>query len=131
MVRADLAATALPWFECAESIFSVARKFDGSCDNHAGGGNRFHHFFSEEHRVDHRSGESFKICDIFFVLEKTCTVGMCTSFLDPENSMDRLKWTGFGLQVYTMEEYMLLSAVLYVAAAVKRISGNFCPPSFG
>ena len=34
----------------------------------------------------------------------------------------RLNWTGLGLQVYTVEEYMEFSALLHVAVALKRAS---------
>ena len=41
-------------------------------------------FSPEEHRVDFRSGGSFKICDILFVFVITMQCELCTSFLSPK-----------------------------------------------
>ena len=46
----------------------------------------------------------------------------CSENVHLRSNPRRLNWTGLGLQVYTVEEYMEFSALLHVAAALKRAS---------
>ena len=87
------------------------------------GGNRFHHFWPEEQRVE---GQSFKISAILlFVVEITHAGENLHVFLGPRdftsygNSYARLCWTGFGFRADIVEKYVLLSGSMHVAVALK------------
>ena len=63
---------------------------------------------------------------LFFVFVITIQKEICTSFLDPKFSevtdtvTPCLCWTGLGLRTYIAEKFVLLSAMLHQAVALKR-----------